>query len=196
MVAAAIGITLAIAIMGAVLILLRQPLTVQVWIHGGGLTWKMGLAVHWLVFTMGDSWQIPRSPAAQTKPGMSFDPKRIRKGWHVLGWYRRFVEILWRRCQVTQFSVDAELGLGEASDTGLVFGMVASGIGWWLTHRIQPQATRPPVIDVEPVWDHTAFSGHLQGEFNVEPRAVLSSLFASLTTGKVLVNNKQVYKEV
>ncbi|MCL4318470.1 MAG: DUF2953 domain-containing protein [Firmicutes bacterium] len=194
MVAVALCITLVIAIMGAILILLRQPLTVQVWIHGGGITWEMGFAVHWLGFAMGDSWQIPRSPAAQSQPGMSFDPKRIRKGWHVLRWYRRFVEVLWRRCQVTKFSVDAEVGLSDASDTGLVCGMVAGGIGWWLTHRIHPQAVTPPVMDVEPVWDHAAFAGHLKGEFSVEPRAILASLFESLAIKRVSVNN-QLYKE-
>jgi hypothetical protein len=195
MVAMAISITLTLALIGAILILLRQPLTFQVWIHGGGITWEMGFAIRWLIFVMGDSWQIPRSPAAQTQPGMSFDPKRIRKGWHVLGWYRRFVEVLWCRCQVTNFSVHAEFGLGEASDTGLVFGMVVGGIGWWLTHRIQPQAITLPVMDVEPAWDRAAFSGQLRGEFKVEPRAILFSLLTSLATKQVLVN-KQVYKEV
>lgn len=178
------GLFVAVAFLGLasviVGIMMRQPLTVHLWIDGQDLSWAMGFQSQWMFWSVGDAWKIPRSPAAQSKPGVAFDPKRVHRGMNILSWYRRFVDRMWRETHIRTFEMSGALGLGEASDTGLLFGLIASAMGWWLSNRIAPQSAVLPTLKFEPIWDHAGFHGKLVTHFDVLPTAIVAAFWQSL----------------
>ncbi len=165
-----------------------QPMFVTFWVRGHTLTWVMGFQVHWLWWHFGDDWLIPQTPAAHASGGMSFDPSLVKDGLWVVSWYRSFLQRAWSSVRFTRCDCHATIGLGEASDTALAIGAISALLGWWLVHRILPQAgTTRPSVKVEPNWNQADFHFHLATQFWFRPSfmtvAALHSLVAEIRDG-------------
>lgn len=160
-----------------------SPLFVTFWVKGEALTWAMGFRAHWLGRHFGDEWLIPQTPAAHATRGMSFDPSMVRDGLWVLSWFRHFIRRAWPEVRVTHFECDATLGLGEASDTGLVVGAISSLLGWWLVERILPQSQKTtPGMHVEPNWKRPELCFRLTTKFWFRPSSMARAAIESLGT--------------
>jgi hypothetical protein len=172
---------IAAMVLGGVVGLIFTPLYVTFWIRGEALTWAMGFQAHWLGRQFGDEWLIPKTPAAHASRGMSFDPSLVKDGLWMLSWYRHFIRRAWPQVQMTHFDCDAIVGLGEASDTGLLVGPISSLLGWWLVERIVPQSQKiRPRMHVEPNWNRPEFCFRLTTKFWLRPSAMVRAAIESL----------------
>ncbi len=168
-------------VLSGVLYAIYTPLFVTFWIKGEALTWAMGFQAHWLGRQFGDAWLIPKTPAAHASRGMSFDPSMIKDGLWVLTWYRHFIRRAWPQVRMTHFECDGTIGVGQASDTGLLVGAVSSLLGWWLVERIVPQSQKTrPGMHIEPNWNRPDFCFRLTTKFWFRPSAMAWAAVESL----------------
>ncbi len=173
-------LALLVAVMVGMAMVSWQRLSVTFWVRGEALTWVMGFRVAWIWWQFGDSWLIPKTPAAHASAGMSFDPSLVHDGLWVLSWYRHFIHRAWHCVRVTQFQCEGTIGLGEAADTGMAVGAMSSLIGWWLAYHILPQTRQArPSMGVQPNWDQPDFRFHLLTRFWFRPWSLMVAAFQS-----------------
>ncbi len=159
-----------------VITLLTLPITTTIGFSGEGAQWVIALDTRIMGMKSAQSWQLPKAPGRKTQASHS-DLKRIRQRIQALNAYRHFIRALWRKTSVTRFFCVGSVGLGEASTTAIITGIMNNLVGLWVSLHIAPNSSTRPIFGISPVWDRA----HVAGEVT----ATLQFRVIDLTTAAI-----------
>lgn len=169
-----------VVLVGAIVTwLVLRPMLWHAWAHGEGRHWTMGFRMRYLGWTVGDEWQVPRSPANGTMHGTVFDPSMISEGLWVVSHYMRFIGALWRRMVIDAFVTTAKVGVGDPAQTATIMGYVTWGLALWTNSRIAPRSDVPPTLGVNPHWNGPEVAGNFSSIFRLRPVDIIYAVWDS-----------------
>ncbi len=167
------------------------PVTTAVQVSGQNVQWTVGFRASVLGWSKSRSWRVPMTAAQKAKPTTGWDPKRVAQGVAAFKIYRHFIEVLWAKTSVSDFSCVLHLGLPEASNTAVMTGLLNNLLGPWVTLHIAPKSSIRPVYGIYPSWDRMQIHGEFTATLRFRMLNVLQALMAALIrTGSLIIRGQ------
>lgn len=156
----------------------------------------LSLRVRYAGLEMGDRWQIPSKTTSPPAPSTSnsdahkrhyfvLSPQQIREAVWALGVLRRLNENLWERMVIEHFVCDVAVGLGDAAYTATLTGLLDQLLAWWMWARIAPRSLKPPLFQVEPLFDARELRLNFSSIIRLTPSDIIQATLVSFARSHI-----------